>query len=346
MPNAQEVAVEEQTDYQITRELDYVLLHHNGRTAGLLFSKHSLYILDTLEELTAEQPLQVITPLAPRRYSSYSTHSSTSSIQAKVTRSDVTLEKERLRLAFKSPIRVLVFYAENWWEPGTDHIFFTNLLEVIANWAFWRNKINLRVQLIPLTVSGRRSTSTEKDLDDLEANLIEPTRLCAFVESEPAPHVIAWIGNYPPETAGKARPCNGLLLPWGCPSYVVADARFALEQFGLLHELGHLLGLDHEPGGGTSGCKVSPEARAYVSVENHWHTIMGDPPRTLRERRPILARMLSYVPFVGPRLGSVALPLWSSPDLKYLNETAGSETQNNRAQLARILAALPVSRGS
>jgi hypothetical protein len=228
------------------------------------------------------------------------------------------------------PIRIGLLLARDWWSPHEDADFVLHLLNEIANWTFWRNNIRVRVELRLITETTRPSSlNLEDDIDALENGAIEAETL---LRSSTKLDVVAWMGSYLPGTGGKARPCNGLLSFQ--PSYIAVDSRYALERFGLLHELGHLLGLGHESGN-TSNCDTSKDARAFVSKKHNWHTIMGDPQFRLWERA------LSYLSFLGVEVGSVALPIWSGSGIEYPGEPNPDPNANNAKYLRGLSGSAP-----
>jgi len=306
----------DQLSYTEIRQNDIVLIQSGHRSAGIITTYNRVYLLDTDEKLTS--PNGAIRITRPKGWHEPKEAKAQPTQGRDISRDIGNSDSAKLG---KRIIKLAVFYSRDSLAAQDDHSFISLVLERVSNWVFWRNRINIRIEIKSLGINKKTSAKTaNEELRALQTN----DRLREEVRSslQGLPHVVAWLGKYNKE-GGRADPCGGILHSWGCPSFIIADTRATLEQFTLLHELGHLLGLDHEKGN-TSGCPKPDDARAFLSSRYCWHTIMGDPDRTWID---------TFLGLFGIDRESVALPIWSGSGIEYPGEDKNDTGANNAKYL-------------
>ncbi len=173
---------------------------------------------------------------------------------------------------------------------------------------------DLRLELLPpQRISYSETNDFSVDLDWLTySSSIQQLR-----DSLNADIVVMLIGNYPSATT------SGLAhtLPFSSPyfekyAFAVVSAKHATRNFTFGHEIGHLLGCDHETSNAKDAVRHTDATDAYgfVNPAQGWRTIM--------------ATQLS---------GGKRIPRWSNPNRKYGSDATGMIGPDSSTFNARVI---------
>jgi len=129
------------------------------------------------------------------------------------------------------------------------------------------------------------------------------------------------------ESCGVAKQMKKIRSSFCTSAFAVVPINCATSKYSFAHELGHLMGADHNNEGGTSTSGPPfQHSRGYVSPSNSWHTIMAYPTDACVE--PNCERILRWSnPAVSYPELSAATTQASQP------EPTGSDVANNSSSL-------------
>jgi len=321
-----------------------------GSLDGLCFLDDKLYRISNRQLIPitfdnmARQVLEAPYPLPPAPRADYYLESVT-------TRPDHPADEERRPsgrkidsrpLAVKQPLigfdgktEIELGFVYSWElkkQPGVGVISFplwhSKLVEALTNWTFRLHDLPLRVKVVGFVQSKCASTTLDRDLEKLKLD-----RTGGLYPSLAKADVVAWVGSYQ-NGCGLMR-CSPILEPCeGKQAFFAVDQTCAVQHFSVAHELGHILGANHQHGYDQDQSH-SKYSRGFCSASTSWRTIMAEIPDKCHH-----PDMICTPPYIRCLPGSTRLPFWSSPCRAYLGEvlsTAGADNSSTlRATAPRV----------
>jgi hypothetical protein len=323
-----------------------ILLGSAGRTLdGLCYLDDKLYrvgqgqLFPVRIESLALQPLEASSPplanWADYYLQSVDTRRPDHPITEDQLPSDTTIEAEAAVATppFLAPGRTteislgLVYSRELTEKLGAGVISFplwhSRLVEALTNWTFRLHNLPLHLKVVGVADSECASTTLDKDLEKLR----DHTSGGPYPGLERA-DVVGWVGRYRQDdrACGLTRGNPVFKGNVQSPAYFTVDHECAIEHFSVAHELGHILGANHQSGQ-VQDYSLGKSSRGFCSETGSWRTIMAEIPDKCFKEKFICTELEKC------REGSTRLPFWSDPERSYLGEVLSTDGADNSRTL-------------